>query len=56
MRNWLRPLGYVAAILIVAGAYFIGRAGGGGEDADEAAADIPDPGYAARDAVIIENG
>jgi len=57
MKNWLRPLGFVAAILAVAGAYFIGRAaGGGGEDADETAADIPDPGYAARDAVIIETG
>jgi len=56
MRNWLRPLGFVAAILAVGGAYFVGRAGGGGEDTDEAAANIPDPGYAARDAVIIETG
>jgi len=56
MTGWVRPLGLVAAIAIVAGAYFIGRVGRGGDDAETAAADVPDPGYAARDAVIIETG
>ena len=42
--------------MIVAGAYFIGRAGRGGDDVETAAAEVPDPGYAARDAVIIETG
>ena len=56
MNSWTRPLGFVAAIVIVAGAYFIGRAGRGGDEAETAAAEVPDPGYAARDAVIIETG
>ena len=56
MSNWLRPLGFVALILVVALAYFIGRVGRGGDDADLAATEVPDPGYAARDAVIIETG
>ncbi len=49
-------MGFVAAIVIVSGAYFIGRAGRGDDDAEIAAAEVPDPGYAARDAVIIETG
>lgn len=56
MTGWVRPLGLVVAIVIVAGAYFVGRIGRGGDDAETAAADVPDPGYAARDAVIIETG
>jgi LPS export ABC transporter protein LptC len=56
MRTWSRPLGFVAAIVIVAGAYYIGRAGRGDDDAELAAVAAPDPGYAARDAVIIETG
>ena len=56
MRNWLRPLGFVALIAVVALAYFIGRAGRGTDDEDMAATTMPDPGYAARDAVIIETG
>ena len=40
----------------MAGAYFIGRIGRGGDDAETAAAEVPDPGYAARDAEIIETG
>ena len=39
-----------------AGAYFIGRAGRSDDDAETAAAKAPDPGYAARDAKIIETG
>lgn len=56
MSSWVRPLGFVAAIVIIAGAYFIGRASRSGEEAETAAAEVPDPGYAARDAVIIETG
>lgn len=56
MRTWSRPLGFVAAIVIVAGAYYVGRAGRGDDEADAAAVAAPDPGYAARDAVIIETG
>jgi LPS export ABC transporter protein LptC len=55
MKSWSRALGYLLAIAIIAGAYFIGRAGG-----DDAAADtattLPDPGYAALDAEVIETG
>jgi lipopolysaccharide export system protein LptC len=50
-----RPLAYVAVIAVVALAYFIGRAGRG-DDVAAAAAELPDPGYAARDAVVIETG
>jgi len=56
MRPWSRPLGFVAAIVVIAGAYYIGRAGRGGEDADASTVTTPDPGYAARDAEIIETG
>ncbi len=56
MKHWSRPLGFVAAIVVVAGAYYIGRLGRGDEDADAAAVTAPDPGYAARDAEIIETG
>jgi len=56
MKPWSRPLGFVAAIVVVAGAYYIGRLGRGDEDADAAAVTAPDPGYAARDAEIIETG
>jgi lipopolysaccharide export system protein LptC len=56
MSNWGRPLAYLAIIAVVAVAYFIGRSGRGDEGADGAAALPPDPGYAARDAVVIETG
>jgi LPS export ABC transporter protein LptC len=53
---WQRPLAYVAIIGVVAMAYYIGRNGRGGDAADAAAALAPDPGYAARDAEVIETG
>ena len=56
MRNWSRPLGFVALIVVIAAAYYIGRIGRGGEDSDAMAVNVPDPGYAARDAEIIETG
>ena len=56
MRGYSRPLGFVALIVIVSGAYFIGRGGRGSVDADETVVETPDPGYAARDAEVIETG
>lgn len=54
--SWSRPLAYLAVIAVVAAAYFIGRLGRGDNGTDEAARQTPDPGYAARDAEIIETG
>jgi LPS export ABC transporter protein LptC len=56
MRSWSRPLGYVAVIAVIAVAYFMGRAGRGDNGAESAATLPPDPGYAARDAVVVETG
>jgi lipopolysaccharide export system protein LptC len=56
VRSWSRFLGYVVVIAIIAGAYYIGRAGRGDNAADTAAVSLPDPGYAARDAVVVETG
>lgn len=56
MRSWSRPLGFVAVILLVGGAYFLGFAGRGDNGADASALLAPDPGYAARDAEVIETG
>lgn len=56
MKSWVRPLGYVAAILLVGGAYFLGFAGRDDNGADSGALLAPDPGYAARDAEVIETG
>ena len=56
MKKWLRPFAYVAGVLVIAGAYFIGMAGRNDEGADAGAALLPDPGYAARDAVVTETG
>ena len=54
--SWSRPLAYVSVIALVAVAYYIGRSGRGAADAEDNAAPPPDPGYAARDAQIIETG
>jgi LPS export ABC transporter protein LptC len=54
--SWSRPVALVAVIAVVAVAYFIGRSGRDAADADDVAAQTADPGYAARDAVIIETG
>jgi len=54
--TWSRPVAYIAVIGTVAAAYFIGRAGRGVNGVDENALDTPDPGYAAKDAEIIETG
>jgi LPS export ABC transporter protein LptC len=56
MTNWPRVLRYVAAIAVIGVAYFIGLRGSDDDDADAANATSPDPGYAARDAQLIETG
>jgi LPS export ABC transporter protein LptC len=56
MKSWVRPLGYVAVILLVGFAYFLGFGSRGDNGADAAALLAPDPGYAARDAEVIETG
>jgi LPS export ABC transporter protein LptC len=56
MKSWVKPLGYVAVILLVGFAYLFGFAGRGDNGADAAALLAPDPGYAARDAEVIETG
>jgi len=55
MKSWSRALSYVLAMALIAGAYFIGRAGRG-DNAADAAVTLPDPGYAALDAEVIETG
>jgi len=55
MSSWSRPLGYVLLLVVITGAYFIGRAGPDDPAAD-ANASLPDPGYAALDAQVIETG
>jgi LPS export ABC transporter protein LptC len=56
MKKWLRPIAYVAGVLVIAGSYFVGMAGRNGDAADAGATLLPDPGYAARDAVVTETG
>jgi LPS export ABC transporter protein LptC len=56
MRAWSRPLGFVAVIAVIATAYYIGRGGRGDNAADTASTLPPDPGYAAKDAVVVETG
>jgi LPS export ABC transporter protein LptC len=56
MTNWPRVLRYVAAIAVIGVAYFIGLRGSEDNETDAANAMSPDPGYAARDAQLIETG
>ena len=56
MKSWSRALKYAAAIAVIAVAYFIGVRGTDEDDTDAANATAPDPGYAARDAQLIETG
>jgi LPS export ABC transporter protein LptC len=56
MRNWSPALRYVAAIAVIGVAYFIGVRGTEDNETDAANAPSPDPGYAARDAQLIETG
>lgn len=56
MKGWPGALRYVGAIAVIAVAYFIGVRGSDDNEADAANATSPDPGYAARDAQLIETG
>jgi LPS export ABC transporter protein LptC len=56
MKNRSRVLKYVAAIAVIAVAYFIGVRGPDDSGTDTTSAPGPDPGYAARDAQVIETG
>jgi LPS export ABC transporter protein LptC len=56
MKKWRRFASYAAIIAVVAVAYFLGTMGRGGNGDNTVAALPPDPGYAARDAEIIETG
>jgi LPS export ABC transporter protein LptC len=56
VTTWRRFLGFALALAAVGGAYFLGFAGRGDQDMDAAATAAPDPGYAARDAEVIETG
>jgi lipopolysaccharide export system protein LptC len=56
MKAWSRFLGYLLAFVVLAGAFFLGFAGRGNRDMDASTALPPDPGYAARDAEVIETG
>jgi LPS export ABC transporter protein LptC len=50
-----KPLGIVAVVAVVAAAYFLGVSGRNATG-QTMVASLPDPGYAARDAVVIETG
>jgi lipopolysaccharide export system protein LptC len=56
VNHWSRTLKYVAAIAVIGVAYLIGTRGPSDDDTDAASAVGPDPGYAARDAQVIETG
>lgn len=56
MRAWKKPLGYVAVIAVIAVAYYMGHGGRGDNSADTTSTMPPDPGYAAKDAVVVETG
>jgi LPS export ABC transporter protein LptC len=46
----------VAVLTVIATAYYLGRSGRGDNATDTAATLPPDPGYAAKDAVVVETG
>jgi LPS export ABC transporter protein LptC len=56
MKSWSRLLAYAGGIAVVGGVYFISVANRGGGGTDPTAVQAPDPGYAARDAQVIETG
>jgi LPS export ABC transporter protein LptC len=56
MKQRSRPFAYVMVIAAVGLAYFLGRPGRNDNNGDVADVTTPDPGYAARDATVIETG
>ena len=56
MKRWPRIVAYAAVIAALVLALYIGRRGGGDNGADVAGGPPVDPGYAARDAEVIETG
>jgi LPS export ABC transporter protein LptC len=56
MKSWSRPLIFTAGVAVIAVAYFIGMSDRTQDDSDGGDAATSDPGYAARDAVVIETG
>lgn len=56
MTGWRRALVVVGVIAVAAMAWFIGRGKGEGSGSDTESASAVDPGYAARDAEVIETG
>ncbi len=56
MKNWRRIAGYAATIAVIAIAYYLGSMGRGSNGDGAVAATAPDPGYAARDAEVVETG
>jgi len=56
MKRRSRPFAYVLAIAAIGLAYFLGRPGRDDGDGDVVGVSTQDPGYAARDATVIETG
>jgi LPS export ABC transporter protein LptC len=56
MKTWSRPLGFVLVIIAIAIVYALGIGRRGESASDSTVATAPDPGYAARDAQVIETG
>jgi LPS export ABC transporter protein LptC len=56
VKGWARALTYFAVIAAIAVAYYLGHGGSDDTGADIAGGPPLDPGYAARDAEVIETG
>jgi LPS export ABC transporter protein LptC len=56
VKGWQRGLTFAGVMVAIALAWFFGRSGGDDGDTDTAGATPFDPGYAARDAELIETG
>jgi len=56
MKSWSKPLSYLVVIAIIAGSYYLGMGGRSDNAADTTGGVQADPGYAARDAEVIETG
>jgi lipopolysaccharide export system protein LptC len=56
VRGWRKGLAIVGVIVAIAMAWIFGRSADNDGDTDTAGAPLADPGYAARDAEVIETG